>query len=156
MRITPSVEHGSNRGRQDEPSKFNGSIRKPWVILSIAVFTFACSIVFVDMLFPTGVRNGIRKAAIERGLGVFNDDNSLKSALKQLPRRLADNILYRPALPKLIIDIKFRHLSNLHAKRREALDIGYLVQGENDYVPASIRIGGRTVDASLDCAACHY
>jgi hypothetical protein len=149
MRITPSVEHGSNRGRQDEPSKFNGSIRKPWVILSIAVFAFACSIVFVDMLFPTGVRNGIRKAAIERGLGVFNDDNSLKSALKQLPRRLADNILYRPALPKLIIDIKFRHLSNLNAKRREALDIGYLVQGENDYVPASIRIGGRTVDVKL-------
>jgi hypothetical protein len=149
MRITRTTEPGSSRDEQDKPSTFNILVRKPWTSISIAVLLFVSFTLFVDALFPMGVRRTLHEVAEERGLGAFNDDKSLKSALKQLPARLTDNILHRPLIPTMVIDIKFRHLEKLYAKRRDALDIGYLVQAENDYVPASIRIGGRTVDVKL-------
>jgi hypothetical protein len=59
------------------------------------------------------------------------------------------NILNGPEIPTLYIDIGFRHLSKLHSKREEAMGVGYLVQGEDDFVPASIRYGRQAVDVKL-------
>jgi len=52
-------------------------------------------------------------------------------------------------IPAIAIDIKFKHLIKIRAKRSEALKKGLLIQGENDYVPASIRYGNRTVKVKM-------
>ena len=41
-------------------------------------------------------------------------------------------------LPKINIDIKFKHLTKLHAKRDMALAKGILIQDTDDFVPAFI------------------
>lgn len=103
----------------------------------------------VDQVFPTGIRNTIRRAAVDAGYGVHGSETSLRSALAMLPERLLTNVINGPDLPQLVIDINFRNLSKLYAKRNEALDLGYLVQAEDDFVPATIRLENRTVDVKL-------
>ena len=103
----------------------------------------------VDQVFPTGIRNTIRRVATEAGYGFHGDKTSLRSALALLPERLLSNLTNGPDLPQLVIDINFNNLSKLYAKRSEALDLGYLVQAEDDFVPAAIRLQDRTVNVKL-------
>ena len=50
---------------------------------------------------------------------------------------------------RLHIDIKFKHLEKLREKRREAMGRGLLIAMDDDFVPASIRFGERSVDTEL-------
>jgi hypothetical protein len=52
-------------------------------------------------------------------------------------------------IPQIHIDIKFKHFQKLHKKREEALKIGILKQGPDDYVPAKVRHEGKTVKVKL-------
>jgi hypothetical protein len=49
----------------------------------------------------------------------------------------------------IAIDIKFRHMQQLYAKRAEAIEKRRLIQGDDDFVPASIRFEGRTIPVEL-------
>lgn len=52
-------------------------------------------------------------------------------------------------IPKIAIDIKFKHLQKVFNKRDEALKLGLLVKGEDDFVPAIIRHGNRAIKVKL-------
>ena len=52
-------------------------------------------------------------------------------------------------IPEIIIDIKFKHLQKIYKIRNAAMEKGLLVKGEDDYVPASIRHGNRTINVKL-------
>jgi len=52
-------------------------------------------------------------------------------------------------IESLRIDLKFKHLHRLHAKRDEALASGALVALEQDFVPASVSLGDASVPISL-------
>jgi len=52
-------------------------------------------------------------------------------------------------VPKLHIDIKFKHLRKLHAKREEALRQQLLVTTDDDFVPAEVRHDGRSIPVRL-------
>lgn len=52
-------------------------------------------------------------------------------------------------LPLMAIDIKHRSYLKLAAKRAEALEKGSLITADDDFVPASIRIGTRTVPVKM-------
>jgi hypothetical protein len=86
--------------------------------------------------------------AIELGHNALRDDVRLRQAYFRLPMRMLLS-LKASELPKLNIDIKFKHLSKLREKRANALAKGILVQGTDDFVPASIRTGGRSIKVKL-------
>ncbi len=53
--------------------------------------------------------------------------------------------LWPTGVPTIHIDVKFKHMQRLWTKREEALASGVLIQGPDDLVPATIRLGNRTV-----------
>ena len=55
----------------------------------------------------------------------------------------------RTDVPQLVIDIGFTEMQALYAKRSEALSARTLIQGADDFVPASIRHGDRTTRVKL-------
>ena len=54
-----------------------------------------------------------------------------------------------PEVPELVIDVPFKDMSRIFQKRDEALAIGHLVQGDDDFVNGSIRVDGRVVRVKL-------
>ena len=99
--------------------------------------------------FPAGIRAAVRHAAVDRGYGVYGGTPGLGAALAKAPARIIRN-LHDPAdIPTLHFDIKFRNLQKLYAKRQEALQKGFLIQGDADFVPASIRLDQRTIPVEL-------
>jgi hypothetical protein len=54
-----------------------------------------------------------------------------------------------PEIPELVIDIPFKEITKIYAKRDEALERGNLVQGADDFVKGDIRVGERTVPIKL-------
>ena len=99
--------------------------------------------------FPDGLRSAASAAAVERGYGAHGIQPGKRVALVNASRRVVDNLLHPPELPTLAIDIKFKYLQALYARRAEALQVGFLIQEDGDMVPASIRIGDRTVPVRL-------
>lgn len=54
-----------------------------------------------------------------------------------------------PDVPRLVIDVPFKDMSKLYQKREEALAMGHLVQGDDDFVDGSIRVDGRVIPIKL-------
>ncbi len=54
-----------------------------------------------------------------------------------------------PDLPRLVIDIKFKHIQKISGKREEALRVGVLTSAADDLVPASVRFEGRAIAVKL-------
>jgi len=78
------------------------------------------------------------------------DAESVAAALLRVSAGYGKSLVTQsPDVPLLILDIKFKHILKLHAKRQAALDKGVLEQEEGDFVPASLRIGERTVKVKL-------
>ena len=101
---------------------------------------------FVRQFYQTGdLRVALSYAAGEyQFTSYFANYSSLKSII-EIPNRL----LRPTTAPTIIIDIKYKNVEKLHRKREEALYRGILVQGDDDFVAASIRIGDQTVKAKL-------
>ena len=65
-------------------------------------------------------------------------------------RDLRNSVNSMSAEPRsLAIDIKFKDYQWLSYKRQQALDFGYIVQHEDSFVPAKIRLRDRTVDVKM-------
>jgi hypothetical protein len=96
-------------------------------------------------IFRSGVRNRIHHSAHELGHEAFGEQVSLVGDLIGAPGRLQG----AEESPELVLDIKFKHMRKIYAKREEALSRGLLVQGPDDMVPASIRQAGRSTRVSL-------
>ncbi len=104
-------------------------------------------------------------AAISLGLVLFgmalmrattpHSPGMARVALKSVPERItraARNhlaALTADDLERIHLDIKFKHLEKLRAKRREALELGSLIATNSDYVPATIRHGDRSVPTKI-------
>lgn len=54
-----------------------------------------------------------------------------------------------PEIPELVIDVPFKEISKIYAKREEALERGILVQGPDDFVKGEVRLGERFVPVKL-------
>jgi hypothetical protein len=90
---------------------------------------------------------------------VLQDGSSIsgsRMALRAVPTRLADAarnhfefIKRNEPLERLHLDIKFKHLEKLRAKRLEAMDAGVLIASDDDFVPATIRHEGRTIKTRI-------
>lgn len=69
--------------------------------------------------------------------------------MARLPTAWLSTRFSRERVPAIQLDIKFKYLQQLRARRAEALELGFLIQGEDDYVPATIRTGERSVRVKL-------
>ena len=64
-------------------------------------------------------------------------------------RTWATAVVSPPETSRLALDIKFKHLMRLRARREEALAAGLLVQREDDFVPAVLHLTDRSVEVKL-------
>ena len=83
---------------------------------------------------------------VNHGHNALRKDISLKQALVRLPKRVFES--FNPLnenIPKINIDIKFKHIQKIHQKRNKAMSDGILVQGPDDFVPAVIRYNNDSI-----------
>ena len=85
--------------------------------------------------------------AKEQGHGAFGDSIRLRHSLAMIPGQLFRRDSAQ--IPELHIDIKFKDLQKLRKKREEALATTFLIQGPNDFVPASIRYEASSTKVKL-------
>lgn len=69
-------------------------------------------------------------------------------SLAQAPIRYVSSH-FGPDVDVLHLDLKFKNLQKIHAKREEALGLGYLFSQKEDLVPAQIRLNGKTYRAEI-------
>ena len=85
--------------------------------------------------------------AKEHGHHAFGDSIRLRHSLAMIPGQLFRRDSAQ--IPELHIDIKFKDLQKLRKKREEALAKNFLLQGPDDFVPASIRHDDRNTRVKL-------
>lgn len=101
---------------------------------------------FVRQFYQTGdLRVALSYAAGEYQFTSYFANYSSFKSLVEIPSRL----LRPTTAPTIIIDIKYKNVEKLHRMREEALYRGLLVQGDDDFVAASIRFGDQTVKSKL-------
>jgi len=87
---------------------------------------------------------------VKHGHDGLRRDILLRHALLKLPERVFQS--FSPSnknLPKIYIDIKYKHIQKINQKRIKALSDRLLVQGPDDFVPATIRYNNRSIKAKL-------
>lgn len=101
-------------------------------------------------LFRSEIRDTLRVQARRLGWTQHHSrtGNPLTDAL-YAPGVWAGSLLQRADLPRIAIDIKFRHLETLRRRRTEALARGIYEQEAGDLVPAVIRLEDRAVRVRL-------
>lgn len=145
MEIRPPTRESSGRASRGVSRPAS---RLVLVLLAGCILVFAASVVTMQVLAPGALRSSVHKAAVDIGYG-YGGEQTLAGAFRKLPARFVEHLFDRPDIPTLVLDINFRNLSMLGRKREEALRLGYLVQDDEDFVPASIRTGDRTIQVRL-------
>ncbi len=101
--------------------------------------------------FPEGISKSIFDFAVERGFSSYKKDIKLKESITNVPIRIINSVKdgSNDDIPRIYIDIKYKYLQKIYAKRTQALKEGALVQGENDFVPAKIRSDDKEIKVKL-------
>jgi len=85
----------------------------------------------------------------DRGHNALREDVRVRKTIPTTLKRMLAAQFFQPTFPKIVVDIKFKHMQKLQRKRQEALARELLVQGSDDFVPASIRYLNRTIKVRL-------
>ena len=120
----------------------------PWGVLAL----------LLGFIYPDGILSTLRDLTVQRTRDIAGNlghhalqdrtyQPSLKEALISAP--WIKWAFGTPNIPKLYVDIKFKHLQMLQRQRKEALRIGILLQRQDSFIPAQIRVGARTVKIKL-------
>lgn len=121
---------------QRQVPRFDSLSRRRRVLLVAAALTLLCLFAFLLGGFCRGT-------------------DSLKTAYRSLRSPVASTRnrvkawLHPPPLPVLYIDMKFKHLQKIQQKRDEALRVGLLFASQDDFVPATIRLGDKAVRVKM-------
>ena len=125
------------------------------IFKSIIIWTFI-TIVSIGLLFAIHVveTRGLDKSRIRAEFGInalMQHHGTVQALLHHATRPM--NLLQAwwnssPG-PELYIDIKFKHIERLRKQRLTAMENGRLIQSEDSYVPASIRVGRKLVDVDI-------
>ena len=118
-----------------------------WLAICLLLLAFAT---LTALTFRRPLANQAHLWAVTHGFLVGHSYTGRPS--KDLPfaaRNWLGSLVARTEVPQLTIDIRFRHFDRLRRQRRSALVAGILEQGEDDFVPARIRLKGVLVRAKL-------
>jgi len=121
-----------------------------WGLPVVLGLGFALGFLFSREYVSSGrLRDDFARWAHNHGYYVSMTNVSPSRALLKAPTRYLDLARHQNDVPEIVLDVKFKNMLKIQEKRREALRLGYLVQGGDDLVPASIRIGDRTVPVRI-------
>jgi len=145
----------SNHQHQQEKPKSNKTslfIKMRWlfVFIAVVILMIATNAITIGDIRDWMIRRNIRGGylVLDEGYYAMRKDIGLIKSATQIPARIFNSI-NAADIPTLIIDIKFKHLQQLSKKRAEALVRGVLVQGSDDFVPATIRHKNQTTKVKL-------
>lgn len=114
------------------------------LLLAAVVFVaFSCALVIFGMVLFRALQSDATGSGTRVSLRAV--PNRLIAATKNHLTALRQN----EPFPRLHLDIKFKHLEKLRAKRREAMDMGVLMSEEDDFVPATIRFDDRSIKTKI-------
>ena len=139
----------SNPGLAHPRGRTNSTRTLPKTALGIAAVVMLTSVAtywVTAKYLALGPAEQVWEWAAQRGHAALRNDVRIREALSLIPERVMQSV---PPLPKLVIDIKFRHMQKLYDKRAVALERGVLIQETGDFVPASIRHGDQTTRVRL-------
>ena len=119
------------------------------VTVFLLIFLMTAFAGIVGIKYKKDIVRAVMLWAMNNGHNVMRQDYSLVRAAIKAPLHYFRSLLYWEDIPKLVIDIKFKHFMKLQKKRDEAIQRGFLVRGPDDFVPASIRFNGKTFKARL-------
>jgi len=120
------------------------------LIFLVLCFSLLSFVMGLYIPSPKEVRTWVRSWAEKHGHNVLRKDIRLRRALLKLPERVFESFSpLNENLPKIHMDIKFKHIQKIHQKRAKALSDGILVQGPDDFVPAVIRYNNRSIKVKL-------
>ena len=115
------------------------------LLLAVSLISFASAwIVKGELVKRGGIRSAAHKWMQSRGNLALNREQSYLNYLK-----IPSYLLNPSDLPKLVVDIKFKHFQKLQKKRQQAIQKGLLITGKDDFVPAEIRHSGETTRVKL-------
>ncbi|MDX2486590.1 MAG: CotH kinase family protein [Gammaproteobacteria bacterium] len=114
------------------------------ILIMVALTTIVSYVVTINYLSPSP-REVVMKWASDHGYGVFLKDIGRKEAVMMAPV----NLLRPVDIPKMVIDVKFKHMGKLNQQRYRAMKKGILLQGDSDFVPASIRYDDKNIKVKL-------
>lgn len=119
-----------------------------WVLAIVA--GLAIVLLFLAIANPAKVQGLVTDLERRWGAPVFGQDRGVADkwsvALGSFFRLGRKDL---PEVPQLVIDVPFKEISHIYRKREEALAIGHLVQGPDDFVSGDIRLGDRGVPVKL-------
>ena len=147
MKIRPSI-HPESGNKKSTDKAFLTIPRLVFIVLISALLLNSLINHLSEEYFPYGVKMGLWKTANNYGFANLRDDVRLRNALKKTPKYIS-NVMRNTDIPKISIDIKFKHLQKLHAKRAQAQETGFLSTGSDDYVPARISTNEKTIKVKL-------
>lgn len=112
----------------------------------ITLFLIAIFIVYLNSNFGFDIKQNERLKNLER---YHKDYRLLQGRSLEKPSNLKAVYNYISAnledIPKIYIDIKFKHFQKLKKLRDKAVEDGILFRSEDDMVPAKIRYKGKTI-----------
>ena len=116
----------------------------------VAAAGFLVLMVVVILLNPVGLQQGIARLEARWGASLYRYDRTIAEKLSiVIGNYLRETIEGVPDIPTLVIDVPFKEMSKIYAKREAALQQGHLTQGADDFVKGEIRVEGRTVPIKL-------
>lgn len=136
-----------------EAKQHRSKRRRPSLQQSLVSLLLIALIAVILLSFPIRHLQLQRESVPQSALNASIYLPSEKAWLRSLPLGLLNyfrNIIYPdPDIPHLSLDIKFKHYQKIVAKRQAALETGALFSSDEDYVPATIRVGSRTLRAKI-------
>lgn len=133
-----------NSSRLESFRRWAGTRGVPFAVGLVAVSILGTYLV-TTQIFRRGLQDRLHHAALARGHEAFGEPASVVADLARAPGRISA----ATTSPEIVLDVKFKHMRKIYAKREEALERGLLVQGPDDLVPASIRQQGRSTRVAV-------
>jgi hypothetical protein len=126
------------------------SRKKYFIIILLLLVLFSCALAYgIGIKYKKYLFGEFKLWTINHGHGVMKQDYSLIRATMKAPLYYVQSLRSAEKIPRLVVDIKFKHFQNLQKKRDEAVAKGFLIKESDDFVPASIRLNGKTVKVKL-------
>jgi hypothetical protein len=111
---------------------------------------FLVLMVVVVLSNPTGLQRGIATLEQRWGGTLYSYDRTTTEKLSiVIGNFLRDISEAEPEIPDLVIDVPFKEMRKIYAKREAAIQHGNLIQGTDDFVRGEIRAEGRTIPIKL-------
>jgi len=85
----------------------------------------------------------------EKGHRAFDPDSGLVSGSINAVGNYAGSLLSDDDIPELVLDVKFRYMREVYEQRNDAIVRGRIVQTEDSFVPAKIRMREGDVPAKI-------